>query len=304
LTDHTRAPVGKKWVVDELALKVVSAGHAFLYIFLEVDDGSGRRMIFGMRGMTADDQIRAREQLKAAVRPMHGDIWVVRADSLPGHKARKVEDYSAIESVVDELSPPYVHEGVHKAEVSFMHGVPAALALLMAAPDLGLTHFYSAFVTAVTALDYAPNGDETDPTSNMMRYHGTGTWMVNPLYTYGAACKALVHLEARDDKYQHHAFPAIYTGPAFNSIAVIHCSVWDDGYTDVDVGCINIDERLVIARTLRTHPSHQPFNQVGVPTQIVPNTDVWYDPYVRSDRGLELGSRVTWGLCVSGTGVN
>ena len=43
-------------------------------------------------------------------------------------------------------------------------------------------------------------------------------------------------------------------------------------------GCVNIDERVVISRTLRTHPSHQPFNQVGTAPEIVPNTDVWYDP--------------------------
>ena len=158
VTDHTRAPVGKKWVVDELQLQVPSAGHGFTYVFVAVDDGSGKRFVFGMRGMSADDQIKAREQLRAAVRPDHGDIWVVRADSLPGHRARKVEDYSAASSIKDELSPPYVHEGVHKAEVTMMHGVPAANALLMAAPDLGAAHFVSAFRTALVAMDHAPNG--------------------------------------------------------------------------------------------------------------------------------------------------
>merc|ERR1711965_758105 len=200
-----------------------------------------------MRGMSADDQIKAREQLRAAVRPDHGDIWVVRADSLPGHRARKVEDYSAGGSIKDELSPPYVHEGVHKAEVTMMHGVPAANALLMAAPDLGAAHFVSAFRTALVAMDHAPNGEEAEPTSNVMRYRKRKDWVANPLLVYGSACKALVHLEARDDKYQHHAFAAVYTGPAFNSQSPIHCSVWDDGYTDVDVGCVNIDERVVLA---------------------------------------------------------
>ena len=39
-----------------------------------------------------------------------------------------------------------------------MHGVPAANALLMAAPDLGAAHFVSAFRTALVAMDHAPNG--------------------------------------------------------------------------------------------------------------------------------------------------
>lgn len=37
-------------------------------------------------------------------------------------------------------------------------------------------------------------------------------------------------------------------------------------YIDVDVGTVSVDEREVLARTLRTHPTHQPFRQpVGGP---------------------------------------
>ena len=119
------------------------------------------------------------------------------------------------------------------------------------------------------------------PPTNMMRYSKRTDWMANPLFVYGSACKALVHPEVRDDKYQHHAFPAIYCGPALNSTSPVHCVVWNNGYTDVDAGCVNIDERVVVSRTLRTHASHQPFNQVGVaPPEVVVNTETWYDPSI------------------------
>ena len=50
-------------------------------------------------------------------------------------------DLMAEAGIKPELSPPYVHEGVGLAEIQFHHRVPAANALLLAAPDLGEQHF-------------------------------------------------------------------------------------------------------------------------------------------------------------------
>ena len=62
-------------------------------------------------------------------------------------------------------------------------------------------------------------------TSANMRYYGKKEWIANPLFVYGASCKALVHPEKRGDHWELHAEPAVYTGPALNSNSPIHCSV-------------------------------------------------------------------------------
>ena len=75
------------------------------------------------------------------------------------------------------------------------------------------------------------------------------------------------------------ATACVYTGPPFESDSHVHCSVWaGNRYLDVDVGYLNVDDRLVVQRSLRTDPSHQPFNQLGGAPKIVLDTAVWYNP--------------------------
>ena len=102
-------------------------------------------------------------------------------------------------------------------------------------------------------------------------------------YLYGSHAKALVHPEARDGKFELHAQPSIYTGPAHHSHSPVYCSVWAGRYLDVDVGCVNIDERNVVERSSRTHVSNQPYGQpVGTTPApaIVPSVETWYDPSI------------------------
>ena len=158
-----------------------------------------------------------------------------------------------------------------------MHGVPAANALLLGAPDLGEAHFFSAFCTAIAAADYMPTRGTDPPTSANMRYEGVTEWLDSPLLCYGAACKYFVHPEFRTSKEELHSEPGVYTGPPFNSGSPIHCSVWNKRYTDVDLGCVNVDDRAVVARSHRTHPSHQPYNQTVPVVDVLPDASVWYD---------------------------
>ena len=147
----------------------------------------------------------------------------------------------------------------------------------MGSPDLGLAHKYSAFLTAVTARDYSPSGGHEPPSSAMMRYYGRTDWISSPLLIYGSAVKVVKAPDFRQNDTER-SYPAIYTGPAHDSNSHLHCSVWADRYIDNDVGNINVDERVVIARSLRTHPSHQPYNQEGPAPVITINTELWYDP--------------------------
>ena len=261
-------PAGKYWTGDCLALRVPSAGDGYLYIYLAVDSATKLRYAIGMHGQSAEDVTRAREQLRAFVRPTHGEIWITKHDSHPTHRSHQVAHYMADRSSLDLLSPGHVHEGVGLPEVAFMHLVPAANALLMGASDLGEAHFHSAFMTALVASNHALKaGSETH--SPMMEWLNTDSWVASPLYVYGSAVKSLVHPEARDSKFDQHSEPAIYTGPAMHSLSPVHCSIWRvraDGvgeYHDVDVGCLNVVENHVLQRTHRDHPSHQPFNQRG-----------------------------------------
>ena len=279
-TCSTQAPVGKKWVCDSLSLRVPSAEHRYIKIFLAVDDGSSLAVCFGQLGETEADLQQAHDELRAFVRPHHGEIWIIRKDSLPAHRAQQLHDYLSNAQVRDELSPPYVHEGVGAAENIFQHVVPSANALLMAAPDLGEAHFYTAFRTALAGRNYVPlpaqEGDQL--ISPVMKFFGKTEWIPNPLLVYGSACKILVHPEARKSKFDAHGQAGVYTGPALRSHSPLHCSVWRGEYVDVDLGCINIDEREVLSRTKRDHPSHQPYNQQGATAPVKPALGEWYNP--------------------------
>ena len=265
IQDKTVPQVGKKWIMDQLSLRVPTAWHGYVKLSLAVDANSKVKFVTGMMGETAEDIRVSREQLRAFVRPTHGEIHIIRADDHPSHGSRSVADYMALSphgSVRNDIGPGHVHETVGDCENTFMHQVPSANALLMAAPDLGEAHFFSAFKTAIAATDTAATVGSDPVTSPLMRYLQTTEWRPSPLMGYGAAGKALIHPEARDSKYELHATPVCYCGPAHLSSSIVHAAVWDGTrYYDVDVGCLNVCEDEVIDRTRRNHPSHQPFNQ-------------------------------------------
>ena len=280
--DRTPAPVGKKWSWDSLALRIPTAHHGYVALFLAVDSTSKKKFVIGMHGQTAEDYIRAHNALRAYNRPYHGEMYIVKGDSHPSHRSRELGEYflDRSTSTLKLIGPGQVHEFVGDCENVFMISVPVACGLLMGSPDLGESHFASAFMTAVAAVDYSVItglGAEDTPVSCNMVYFEKTEWLRSPLYAYGSAAKAFIH--ERDTKFDLHSRPCVYAGPAHLSNSPIHCSVWDgDRYLDVDVGCINVDDRVVIARTERTHPSHQPFNQTGVYKEIEVNTEQWYDP--------------------------
>ena len=112
-----------------------------------------------------------------------------------------------------------------------------------------------------------------------MKYYNKMEWVDSPLYGYGSAAKWGKHPEFRGGHADTRATACVYTGPPFESDSHVHCSVWaGNRYLDVDVGYLNVDDRLVVQRSLRTDPSHQPFNQLGGAPKIVLDTAVWYNP--------------------------
>ena len=261
--DKALPPPGKKWVGDALELRVLSAHKNYRYVYRLVDKGSGLRVMYGMTSHTASDIEAVINKLRAKVMPVHGNIHVIKLDSHPAHKSKQLGSYFASEQPVHgQFSPGYVHEGVGEVEVTFFHDVPATMALLMAAPDLGEGHVYSAMLTVQLGSNHSISGNHKPPSTAWMRYSGEQQRVQPLLHVYGSACKVLEHPEKRVSKYDPHALPGVYTGPAHDSDSLVHCSVWDGRiYKDIQLGLLTLDESVVTARTLRTHPSHQPFNQ-------------------------------------------
>ena len=58
----------------------------------------------------------------------------------------------------------------------------------------------------------------------------------------------------------------------------------------VDIGCMRIDERAILSRCQRTHPSNQPFGLSGDNTSQSPPSDFsqWHNPALESYKNLDI----------------
>ena len=74
--------------------------------------------------------------------------------------------------------------------------------------------------------------------------------------------------------------------------------MWDGNrYRDVDLGCLNVDERATLQRTLRTDASHQPFGHDAHAAQpdLASDTSRWYDASTHAHpkaitQGVDVGT--------------
>ena len=89
-TDKTPPPAGKRWVGDQLALRVPAAGYGYIALERFVCAGTGLKMLFGLMSFTTDEIERVQQLLRAKVRPDHGEIHILRADSHPSHKSKQM----------------------------------------------------------------------------------------------------------------------------------------------------------------------------------------------------------------------
>ena len=122
-----------------------------------------------------------------------------------------------------------------------------------------------------------------------MVFYQRNTVDLRSMFCYGAPGKALKLLEIRDGKYDDHAFPMSYRGPSRENEASNYCWVFTppSSHITVNIGGIRIDERPVIARTTRSHASHQPDSDPAIehpsdrePSQL--NFAQWRDPLTES----------------------
>ena len=204
----------------------------------------------------------AQEKHRNRVRPVHGEIWIVKGDSHSTHKA--LSNYYGEAGMHTQLSPAYVHEGVGPAELVVMMDVPSAMGLLMGTDDLGEEHFYAALLTATSARADVLSDKRSPARSNNQVYYQSDAYTSRHRRAFGSAVKALIHPEEQGAgrKFELHARACIYVGPAHDSDSTLHCAVWTGGrYIDIDCGCMSANDDEVIARMSRSHPSHQPFGQ-------------------------------------------
>ena len=186
-----------------------------------------------------------------------------------------------------KFSVPYLHEWVGGAESAFRHGVPRAMALLRGCPtDGGEDHLFTAYNTVEAARNehVRANGKS----ANMIFYKRNHAELQADM-VYGADVKYLVFPEARDSKFEDHALAGSYRGPSRDTEtpkAAWILTTRGHGRQElvtVSVGCMRVDERAVVARSTRSHPSHQPYGDTSVerPEDLAPaqpDFSTWRNP--------------------------
>ena len=279
LKDKTKPPIGVSWAMDSLSLRVPSAQHNFLYINRFVDRGSGKRRSYGSLTLTADTLAEVIHLHRAFVRPDHGEIHVFKSDGLPALRSYKIIEVLRDCEMRKDMSPAYIHEGVGEVEITFLHDVPSAVAMLRQAarPE---SHFYTSFLHAEKA-----GNRVVDPVTGQSRdmiYYGRTADCLTSMIAYGSPCKTLVHPEIRVSKFDDHAVPGWYAGPSREDESEQRCWIWigqgaTGKYATCDIGCSRFDERQVLARCDRNHPTLQPHALDQTVKAPVPDFSRWHD---------------------------
>ena len=283
---------GKRWTYDTMHLKVPSFMHGFLYITCFVDRGSGPKGFRRSYGHKKQDEVTHEllvAKLRAFARPITGEIEDIAHDAHPSLTGQYMRDYYADSQMNDDCAPPYVHEWSADAEVTWLHAVPPANAMLRQAGDApkDWRHFYTSFVTYEDAENHRV--DRPDGSSAATRFGlKPRDWHLH--YVYGAPLKYLVHPEVRDSKFEDHALPGQYRGISRDNESDKCCWVQAEGrYITVDIGCIRIDETPVLSRMDRNHKSHLLESAVGLAKQQpdpTPRFDSWRLPGASTSQTL------------------
>ena len=110
--DPTPPVLGKLWTFDVLELRVPAEHTGAKYLYAVVEKVSKMPLAGDMPSYTEDSLLKVISEIRARVRPVHGEIFIVRMDSHATHRARRVRDYLLDAQLRLQLSPAYVHEGV------------------------------------------------------------------------------------------------------------------------------------------------------------------------------------------------
>ena len=293
--DKTPPPVGKIWGFDTLSLRVPAAEtkevNLTRFVNILVPPLPGKNRTYAHKLMDSASIEGIIQEHRAFVRPIHGEIWAVKMDSHPTHRGRPIADFLIDSGMNKRLSPPYVHEGVGEIEVTWQWDVPAANCLLLQSKPDGWTHeqqeahFKTAFFAHERAKNQIipPGGRSRD----MIFYNTDSTKDLMCMMAYGAPVKFLVHPEIRDSKFDEHAVAGVYRGPSRDDESPHRCLVSTGSgallrHVTVDVGCLRVDERAIMDRMNRDHPSLQPHALTTPPPSSPPDFSRWLNPGLES----------------------
>ena len=281
---------------DTLGLRVPSAQWGYINITRFSDrNPNGIKRSYGHISMEAEAFEKLILTMRAFSRPYKGEILVMKKDGHPSHRSYRIQDLFVDSSMVNQESPPYVHEGVN-TENTFQWTVPSAMATLAGSED-SEAHFYTAYLFCERAENRAIHL-EGDGISAEQRFTGRSHDLLTTSLVYGSPCKFLQHPEVRDSKFDAHALPGRYRGPSRDDESDHRCWVQSgDGavmrHITIDIGCMRIDERSALARFDRNHPSHQPL-AIDLPSASpAPDFSRWLQPGMDSYESLELWTAST-----------
>ena len=262
---------GMYWTRDTIMLKRASCEHKWWYITGYTDHATAKWLAMGHVDYTADTVIKLDQRLRTFNRPHRGEVMRIKSDNHPSYKATRTVDNFDDAHMLAHYSMAYAHQMVGDAEVMWRVGVPRSNALLLGCPsDGGHEHFPTAFFTVVASHNAAVTTHSD--VSPDMQYYGRDTVVLESQIAYGAPVKWLQFAESRDSKFDDHAAPGTFRGPSRETLddSPVLCWVLTTNgagrkvHTSVRMGCLRVDERPVIARTLQSHPSHQPCGDMAV----------------------------------------
>ena len=220
---------------------------------------------------------------------------MMKKDAHPSHRSHPIQDLFVDSSMINQESPPYVHEAIN-TENSFQWSVPSAMAVLAGSDD-GEAHFYTAFLFC----EHAENRSislNSDGKSSEQRFTGRSHDSLATSIVFGAPVKFLQDPEVRDSKFDLHTLPGRYRGPSRENESD-HCCWVQSGndatmrHITIDKGCLRIDERSVIACCNRNHESHQPMAIDKAPAAPAPDFSRWLHPGRDSYEILDLWTAST-----------
>ena len=150
-----RGGTTRVWQMDDLTLRV---DPWYLSNFGCVT--SSMSITVSHPALTAESIVFVISKFRAAVRPTHGEIHVIKSDSLSAMKSRAVDEYAADESATPAgdgflitIAAGGVHEGVARPEALFGKAVPMANSALRTAGKKE-KYFAKAFYCAEAALNF------------------------------------------------------------------------------------------------------------------------------------------------------
>ena len=267
--DATKPHPGKVWQMDQLEFRVGPPYYVNLFACVSC------RVTVSLphNTMTTDAIILTVGKLRALVRPYHGEIHIIKADSVSAVKARAFDDYAASETVDAggasfnvQIAAGGIHEGVAMPEAAFGKYVPETLACLKHSGRAAKWAVKAFFDVENKHNSYVIHAGETKPPLQIFfeACDPPRSAPYCPLCIWGAPAAYTVDPLALTSKWEDRSKAGWYAGASRKACGPFGYSIADiitvHGVSiDVDWGMLKIYEEPIFARVdVFTNPDMQP----------------------------------------------